>query len=149
MRRLLQAVVMSLVTSTALAGSIDFQSPPIQSGEVTTFDDHHVRFQQELSPDQLRALAHWLSWNHQGWFATQANAPPQPVQLQFNLRHSDGTRATLSVVAVTGRWKHDAFFINEGAPWSYHAWLGLVKKGAATRPLSDYDLDLLQKIARK
>jgi hypothetical protein len=53
------------------------------------------------------------------------------------------------VVPVTGPWKHDAFFINEGAPWSYHAWFGLVKKGAATRPLSDYDLDLLQKIARK
>lgn len=149
MRRLLKAAVISLVATSALAGSIDFESPPIQSAEVTTFDDHHVGLQRELSPDRLRALAHWLSWNHQGWFATDANAPPAPVQLQFNLRHSDGTRASLSVVPVTGSWKHDAFFVNEGAPWSYHAWFGLVRKGAATRPLSDYDLELLRKIAGK
>jgi hypothetical protein len=150
MRNLLKAVAMSLVATTALAGNIDFQSPPIVSGKVTTFDDHHQASEQDLSPDQLRALAHWLSWNRQGWYSTKATSPTEPVQLEFDLRHGDGTLATLSVVPTTvGPRKRDVFFINRGAPWSYHAWFGRVKASAATRPLSDSELDVLQKIARK
>jgi hypothetical protein len=39
--------------------------------------------------------------------------------------------------------------MNKGAPWSYHAWFGKYKALTATRPLSDYELDALQKIVRK
>jgi hypothetical protein len=149
MRGLLKAAAMSLVATAALAGTIDFESPPIVSGEITTFDDHHLASEQELSPDQLQSLTHWLTWNQHGWFSTQAKSPPEPIQLQINLRHSDGTLATLSVVPVKGPRKLDLFFINKGAPWSYDAWFGQYKARAATRPLSGYDLDFLQKLSRK
>jgi hypothetical protein len=149
MRGLFAAALMSLATTSALAGAIDFEPPPFVSGEITMFDDHHVASAQELSPDQLRSLTHWLTWNRYGWFAAQEKSPPEPVQLQINIRHSDGTSATLSVVPVTGPRKRDLFFINRGAPWSYHAWLGQYRAPAATRPLSDYDLDFLQKLMRK
>jgi hypothetical protein len=147
MQGLLKAAAMSLVGSTALAGTIDFESPPIVSGEITTFDDHHLASQ--LSPDQLQSLTHWLTWNRHGWFSTQKTSSPEPIQLQINLRQSDGTLATLSVVPIKGSRKRDLFFINKGAPWSYHAWFGKYKAPAATRPISDYDLDFLQKLLRK
>jgi hypothetical protein len=150
MRRLLKAAAMSAAATTALAGSIDFDLPPIVSGEVTTFDDHHQASEHELSPEQLRAIAHWLSWNRQGWYGSKAKSLPEPVQLQFNLRHSDGTLVTLSVVSPPfGPRKHDAVFTNQGAPWSYHAWFGTIKASAANRPLSESELSLLQKIARE
>jgi hypothetical protein len=149
MRELLRAAVMSLVATNALAGTIDFASPAIVSGEITMFDDHHLASEQELSPDQLRSLIHWLTWNQHGWFSTEEKAPREPVQLQINLRHSDGTLAMLSVVPVTRPGKRDLFFINKGASWSYHAWLGQYKAPAATRPLSEYDLDFLQKLLHK
>lgn len=149
MRSIFKAAAISMVATTALAGSIDFEAPPVVSGEVTTFEDRHQVSELELTAAQLHAIAKWLHWNRQGWFATRAKNPAESIQLQLNLRHSDGTLAVVDVVADAGGKKHHLFFINGGAPWSYHAWFGKIRAPAATRPLADYELEVLTKIVSK
>ena len=76
--------------------------------------------------------------------APKVRVPGEPVQIQLNLKHSDGTSSTLSVVSDAGR-KHHLVFINQGAP-AYRTWFGMLKAPAATRPLADYELEALQRI---
>jgi hypothetical protein len=149
MRTLFKVLALSMAAATALAGSIEFAMPPIISGEVVAFEDQHQTSERELTPTQLQAVAKWLTWNQQGWFATEAKSPSQPVEFQLNLRHSDGTTAAVSVVAEAGGTRHQLYFINNGAPSSYYAWFGRFKSRAATRPLAGYELEALKRAVNR
>jgi hypothetical protein len=143
MRRLLQMAAMAAVATPALAGSIILEAPVV-SAEATAFQDQHEPTHRELSRAQLQAISAWLSWNREGWFGSKLKEPSDPVQIQLNLKHGDGTSSTLSVVSDAGR-KHHLVFINQGAP-AYSTWFGIVKAPAATRPLAEYELEALQRI---
>ena len=143
MRRLLQMAAMATVATPVLAGSIILDAPVV-SADAITFQDQHEPTHRELSRAQLQAISAWLSWNRQGWFGAKREVPGEPVQIQLNLKHGDGTSSTLSVVSDAGR-RHHLVFINQGAP-AYRTWFGMVKAPAATRPLADYELEALQRI---
>jgi hypothetical protein len=143
MRRLLQMAVMATVATPVLAGSIILEAPVV-SADAITFQDQHEPTHRQLSRTQLQAISTWLSWNREGWFGAKLEQSGEPVQIQLNLKHADGTSSTLSVVSDAGR-KHHLVFINQGAP-AYRTWFGMVKAPAATRPLADYELEALQRI---
>jgi hypothetical protein len=134
---------MATVATPVFAGSIILDAPVV-SADAITFQDHREPTHRELSRAQLQAISAWLSWNRQGWFGAKREVPGEPVQIQLNLKHGDGTSSTLSVVSDAGH-KHHLVFINQGAP-AYRTWLGMVKAPAATRPLADYELETLQRI---
>jgi hypothetical protein len=142
MRRLLQMAAMATVATPVLAGSI-ILDVPVVSADAIAFQDQQEPTHRELSRAQLQAITAWLSWNRQGWFSAKP-VPGEPVAIQLNLKHADGTSSTLSVVADAGH-KHHLVFLNQGAP-AYRTWLGTAKAPAATRPLADYELEALQKI---
>ncbi len=143
MRRLLQMAAMATVATPVLAGSIILEAPVV-SADAITFQDQREPTHRELSRTQLQAISAWLSWNREGWFGAKRELSAEPVQIQLNLKHGDGTSSTLSVVS-DARSKHHLVFINQGAP-AYRTWFGMVKAPAATRPLADYELAALQKI---
>jgi hypothetical protein len=143
MRRLLQMAAMAAVTTPVLAGSIILEAPVV-SADAVTFQDAQEPTHRELSRTQVQAISAWLSWNREGWFGSKLTVPSEPVQIQLNLKHGDGTSSILSVVSDAGR-KHHLVFVNQGAP-AYRTWLGMVKAPAATRPLADYELEALKRI---
>jgi hypothetical protein len=144
MRRLWKISTLSAIAPAALAGSIHLNTP-VLAGEVITFEGPVAGNARTLSETQLRAISGWLSWNRRGWVGTKAVASGEPIQLQLNLKQSDGTLATVSVVSEADGSRH-LVFSNNGATWSYQAWHGMFKAPAATRPLADYEFKALQKI---
>jgi hypothetical protein len=131
-------------TGAAHAGNINLDSP-LESGRATVFEDS-TSTTKELSASQLQELSAWLSWNRQGWFGEQAEAPAGPVELELELARGDGTTAVLSVVYDAGTQKHHLHFADKGIPATYSGWFGILKRPAASRPLADYELDILHKI---
>ena len=144
MRRLLQMAAMATVATPVLAGSIILDAPVVSADAITFQGDQREPTHRELSRTQLQAISAWLSWNRQGWFGAKREVPGEPVQIQLNLKHGDGTSSTLSVVSDAGP-KHHLVFIHQGAP-AYRTWFGVVKAPAASRPLADYELEALQRI---
>ena len=86
MRGLLRALVMPLVAATALAVTIDFESPPVVSAEITTFDDHRLASEQELAPEQLQSLTPPSSRGISTAGSRPRRSPPETMQLQINPR---------------------------------------------------------------
>jgi hypothetical protein len=135
--------VMATVATPVLAGSIILEAPVV-AADAITFQDQHEPTHRELSRAQLQAISAWLSWNRHGWFGAKGAVSGEPVQIQLNLKHGDGTNSTLSVVSDAGR-KHHLVFMKQGAP-AYRTWFGMVMAPAATRPIADYELEALQRI---
>jgi hypothetical protein len=52
----------------------------------------------------------------------------------------------VSVVYDAETQKHHLYFVDKDILASYHAWFGMLKRPAASRPLADYELDILRKI---
>jgi hypothetical protein len=129
---------------TAGAGNINLDSPP-ESGRAIVFKDSKPTT-KELSTTQLEELSAWLSWNRQGWFGEKSDTPTGPVELELQLARRDGTTAIVSVVYDGETQKHHLFFAGKGVAASYYGWFGLLKRPAASRPLADYELDILHKI---
>jgi hypothetical protein len=149
--RMIAALVMCAFTATAHAGGINLDSPFV-TGIVTTFREGKST-SKELSETQLQGISAWLVWNQRGWFGEKAASPSGPVELQLNLKRADGTTAVISVVSEAGTKKHHLFFTfapDQGSPAAaYRAWVGMVKRSAATRPLADYELDSIHKVLAK
>jgi hypothetical protein len=143
-RRLILMTALLAWTGMAGAGNINLDSP-LESGQAIVFKASKSTT-KELSTTQLQELSAWLSWNRQGWFGEKSDAPTGPVELELHLARGDGTTAIVSVVYDAATQKHHLFFADKGVAASYHAWFGLSKRPAASRPLADYELDILHKI---
>jgi hypothetical protein len=144
MTRRLVLMTALIAWTGARAGNINLDSP-LESGRAIVFKDS-ASTTKELAASQLQELSAWLSWNRQGWFGESADAPLGPVELELDLARSDGTTAVLSVVYDAGTQKHHLFFADKGIPASYRGWFGLLTRRSASRPLADYELDILHKI---
>jgi hypothetical protein len=144
MTRLLVLMAALLAWAGARAGNINLDSP-LESGRAIVFKDS-ASTTKDLAASQLQELSAWLSWNRQGWFGENEQPPGGPVELELDLVRADGTTAVLSVVYDAATQKHHLFFVDKGIPASYRGWFGLLTRRAASRPLADYELDILHKI---
>lgn len=129
-----------VLTATAMAGGIYLGSPVI-SGDFSSGQDAR---RTQLSPQQLHALSGWLEKHRSGWSGMVTPASTEPIQLQVNLRHSDGVATSLCVIAGAGGGHY--LRLNAPGKWAYRSVGGIFKSGAATRPLTDEELSVLQKI---
>jgi hypothetical protein len=143
-RRLILLTALLAWTGAACAGNINLDSP-LESGHATVFKETKSTT-KDLSASQLQELSAWLSWNRQGWFGEKSQTPAGPVELELDLVRGDGTTAVVSVIFDVVTQKHHLFFADNGLPASYSGWFGMLKRPAASRPLADYELDILHKI---
>jgi hypothetical protein len=126
-----------------MAGEIDAATPVI-SGDVSTIASRQESGHTELSTERLQALSRWLERHRSGWQGTVTPPSSEPIQLQVNLRHSDGTVTSICFIAGAG----GGYYLRLTGPgkWAYRSFGGIFKSWAATRALSDKELAVLQKI---
>jgi hypothetical protein len=126
------------LSRTADAGDIRLGTPLV-SGEVVRFASRQEISRTALSSTQLQGVANWLERHQSGWAGMITPASPsEPALMTVNLRHSDGTITSLSVLTrVDG-----ARYLRLTGPgkMAYDSFFGLVKSWAATRSLSVQEL---------
>jgi hypothetical protein len=145
MRRLSKWVVLVSIVfgGFAQAGDINIGTPLV-SGEVATFESGQKTSHRELSRGQLQALSIWLGGHRSEWHGMATEATNEASALQLNLKDNDGKMASISIVEqADGR---HYLRLMSADTWSYRSFGGLVKSRAATRPLSDKEFAILQKI---
>jgi hypothetical protein len=138
----LLGLVVMLFVESAMAGSIEI-GLPLVSGDISNFENRQ-RESLDLSAAQLQAMSHWLEQHKSGWQEIVMPATNEPIQLEVNLKHSDGGITSMCVIAqADGR--HYLRVIGPGT-WAYRSFAGIFKSWAATRSLSDQELTALLKI---
>lgn len=138
---LLLGLVTSALNGTANAGGISVGTP-LTSGDASRSVSRQESGHTGLSSEQLQALSHWLEHHRSGWQGMISEASGEPIQLQVNLKHSDGGITSLCVI-VQANGGHYLRLTGPGK-WAYRSFGGIVKSWAATRPLSDPELAELE-----
>jgi hypothetical protein len=135
----LPALVAIALYATAAAGEIEIGTPLI-SGDVSGI----ARSYTDLSSEQIQALSRWLEQHRSGWRGMLTEASSEPIQLQVNLKHRDGAITSVCVIARAGGGQ--SLRLTGPGTWAYRSFAGIFKSWAATRPLSDQELSVLQKM---
>jgi hypothetical protein len=132
-----------VLNAPAMAGKIETGAPVI-SGDVSTFVNRQEGGHTELSTERLQALSGWLEQHRSQWRGMVTPASSEPVQLQVDLRHSDGAVTSISLISGT----HGGHYLRLTGPekWAYRSFGGIFKSWAAIRFLSGKELTSLQRI---
>ena len=134
---LLLGLVAIMLNGTAIAGDISVGAPLI-SGDVSRPASPRESGHSGLSSEHLRALSQWLEHHRSGWQGEITEAGLEPVQLEINVKHSDG-RTTSICIIVEADGGHYLRLTGPGV-WAYRSFGGIFKSWAATRQLSDAEL---------
>jgi hypothetical protein len=131
------------LNATAMAGGI-YIGTPVISGDLSIFANRQESRHAELSAEQLQALFGWLEHHKLGWRGMITPATSEPIQLQVNLRQSDGAITSICLIARSGG--RDYLRLTGPGKWAYRSFGGNFKSWAAIRPLSAKELAVLRKI---
>ncbi len=133
----LLATALILSTPIANAGAI-FIGTPLASGNVSRFVNRQEIGRADLSSQQVRAVADWLTNHESGWSGMVTEASLERSPILVTLKHSDGAITSISVIAQA----NGGFYLRLTGPgkWAYRSFWGIYKSWAATRPLSDQEL---------
>jgi hypothetical protein len=141
-RRMNWALILVVMSAAAQAGDINVKTPLV-SGDVERFQDRQETSRRELSRGELQTLSHWLEIHRAEWHA-MTEASNETISMRFDLKGNDGNEASISVIAQTNGNYYLQLVSSTG--WSYRSFGGFIKSRAASRPLSDKELAVMQKM---
>jgi hypothetical protein len=124
----------------------DFGMSSLESGEEVVFENRQEVRREVLSPDQLHSLSQWFDRHQSNWHGLLTPGSSEPVLLELSLKHTDGKSTLVSV--VTQRDGHHYLRLTSSEKWAYRSAGGSFKSWAAVRPISDEELDTLQRLLR-
>jgi hypothetical protein len=137
------AIAVILSTSIADAGDI-YIGMPLASGNVSRFADRQEIGQADLSLQQLRAVADWLTNHQAGWSGMITEASLEPCSMAVTLKHDDGAITSISVISQANGGSY--LRLTGPGTWAYSSLWGIYKSWAATRPLSEQELLSFRKL---
>jgi hypothetical protein len=140
LRLSLAAMVLS---ATGVAGTIDMGAPLV-SGDLVKYEDRKEASQSDLSAERAQQVGRWLEQHRSGWSGMLTEATGEASELSVHLRHSDGSVTDLALIirAQGGRYLR----LTGPGNWAFRWWGGLHKSWAATRSLSDQELNAFRKL---
>lgn len=144
MRRQTKLMLLSLMIGFSAHASDINIGTSLVAGNVTIFESGQEKGHKDLSRGQLQMLAHWFDRHRSEWRAMTTEASDEPIPLQLQLKENDGKISFIGLIARTDG-SHYLRFMSSGK-WSFKSFGGLVKSSAATRPLSDKEFAVLQRI---
>ncbi len=132
-----------MCVSAASAGELNFGTPLV-SGDVAQFEAGRAAIPRELSRVQLQGLTLWLGLHRSAWRGISAPASTVHPLIRLNLKDGSGASASIDVVAQPGGGI--VMHLTRSDTWSYKSFAGLFKSAAATQPLSNDELAVIEKI---